>query len=247
MQTFRIRLAGKVIEVHSLFPCILGYCRDYLTDDKADFQIVITEQDIFFERGKNEREMRIKESAGGEFSDSYLETLAVYRKIAERMPEYGTFLFHGSAIAVDGEAYVFTAKSGTGKSTHTRLWREMFGERAVMINDDKPLITVNENGAVVHGTPWNGKHHLGNNMTVPLKAICILERDETNHIERIAKKEAYPMLLQQAYRPISFTAMLQTLRLLDILDKNVDFYRLGCNMETEAAVVSYRGMTEGDR
>ena len=84
--------------------------------------------------------------------DDYLETLAVCRKIAERMPEYDTFLFHGSCIAVDGVGYLFTAKSGTGKSTHTRLWRELLDNRATMVNDDKPLIRIADDGLVIYGT-----------------------------------------------------------------------------------------------
>ena len=109
-------------------------------------------------------------------NDEYLETLAVYRKIAEKMIDYDTILFHGSVIAVDGIGYLFTAKSGTGKSTHTRLWRELFGERAVMVNDDKPLIKVSENGIIVYGTPWDGKHRLSTNTFVPLKGICFMSK-----------------------------------------------------------------------
>ena len=89
---------------------------------------------------------------------------------------YDTILFHGSAVAVDGIGYLFTAKSGTGKSTHTRLWRELFGERAVMLNDDKPLIKVSENGIIVYGTPWDGKHRLSTNTFVPLKGICFMSK-----------------------------------------------------------------------
>lgn len=75
-----------------------------------------------------------------------LEETAVYRKIADKMVDYDTFVFHGSVIAVEGQAYLFTAKSGTGKSTHTRLWREMLGDKAVMVNDDKPMLRVTESG-----------------------------------------------------------------------------------------------------
>ena len=78
---------------------------------------------------------------------------------------------------MDGEAYIFTAVSGTGKSTHAMLWREVFGERVRMINDDKPLIRITPEGkAVVYGTPWDGKHHLSKNSAFPLKAICWLTR-----------------------------------------------------------------------
>ena len=99
------------------------------------------------------------------------------------MISYDTILFHGSVIAVDGIGYLFTAKSGTGKSTHTRLWREYFGDRAAMVNDDKPLLKITDSSVIAYGTPYNGKHRLGTNISVPLKAICILTRAADNHIE----------------------------------------------------------------
>ena len=153
-----------------------------------------------------------------------------------------TLLFHGSCISVDSKAYLFTAKSGTGKSTHTQLWKKRFGERAVFINDDKPLLKISAQGVTVYGTPWDGKHHRSTNTSCPLKAVCILTRSETNHIERISKKEALPMLCQQSYRPCSPIGAQKMLALVDRLGSSVPLYRLGCNMEPEAAQVAYHGM-----
>jgi hypothetical protein len=158
------------------------------------------------------------------------------------MISYGILLFHGSVISVDGEAYLFTAKSGTGKSTHTRLWRQMFGDRAFMVNDDKPLLKITEEGVFACGTPWDGKHHLSRNSIVPLKGICILERGEENHIVTISGKEALPMLLQQSYRPSNPLGLSQLLGIIDMLTQKVSFYRLKCNMDPEAALVAYEGM-----
>ncbi len=176
------------------------------------------------------------------FSDSYLEELAVYRKIAEQMIDFDTVLFHGSVVAVDGVGYLFTAKSGTGKSTHTRLWREYFGDRAIMVNDDKPLLHIGDIGVVAYGTPYNGKHRLGSNISVPLKALCILTRDNDNQIESITREQAYTMLLQQVYRPADILKMAKTLELVDRLADSVKLYLLGCNMDISAAKVAYKGM-----
>ena len=151
-------------------------------------------------------------------------------------------MFHGSCIAVDGVGYLFTAKSGTGKSTHTRLWRELLGVKAVMVNDDKPLIRMTGEGAVIYGTPWDGKHRLSSNIAVPLKAVCILERAEENAIHPITADEAYPMLLQQVYRPMDRMAMNTTLTLIDRLAVSVNLWRLDCNMDPEAARVAYEAM-----
>ena len=240
------RFAERTVEIHSLFPNVHDLCRDYRDDGVPDFVVSTTPWDIDFERDKSAWEDTLEGIPVRRFSDDYLETLAVYRKIAERMPEYDTFLFHGSCIAVDGAGYLFTAKSGTGKSTHTRLWREMLGDKAVMVNDDKPLIRIDTDGtAVAYGTPWDGKHHLNSNISVPLRAVCVLERSTENHIREITPSEALPMLLGQVYRPMNEAAMARTLTLIHRLTGCAKLYRLGCNMNIEAAQVAYEAMKGG--
>ena len=242
MITRKYKIADNVVEVNSIYDEVHEYCADYLTDDQADYSVTTTQEDIDFEREKSAREDEIEGIPIRQFSDSYLEELAVYRKIAEKMLDYDTVLFHGSVIAVDGVGYLFTAKSGTGKSTHTRLWREYFGNRAVMVNDDKPLLKITDSGVTAYGTPYNGKHRLGTNTSVPLKAICILTRAEDNHIEPITREQAYTMLLQQVYRPADMLKMAKTLELVDRLADSVKLYRLGCNMDISAAKIASEGM-----
>ena len=242
--SFCIRLADVGIRIEPMFGYIKEYCRDYLTEEEAMFAVRTEPEDIAFERERSTREAEREGRAEAVYSDAYLETLAVYRKIAAQMLDYGTLLFHGSVIAVDGVGYLFAAKSGTGKSTHTRLWRERFGDRAVMVNDDKPLLKITDSGVIAYGTPWDGKHRLSTNMAVPLKAICVLTRSEENRIGEIQPKDAYQMLLQQTYRPADGAAMLQTMKLIDGMMENTRFYRLGCNMSPEAAEVAFDGMTK---
>ncbi len=234
------RFADKCIRITSVCPRVHELCSDYRAQGQPDFAVETTQADIDFEREKSRREAEAR--GGPAVSDAYLETLAVYRRIAERMPAYDTVLFHGSCVAVDGAGYLFAAKSGTGKSTHARLWRELLGQRAVMINDDKPLLRLTDEGALVYGTPWDGKHHLSRNASVPLKAVCILERAAVNSIRPVTAREAYPMLLQQVYRPANAEAMEQTLTLIDRLAAAVRLWRLSCNMDVEAARIAYEAM-----
>ena len=266
MESFTIRLAGQYFTICPVCDYIREYCKDYIVADVAGHsrladgdteytssgvgdittenvtRITITQSDIDFEREKSTRE-DIKEGISiRHFSDAYLETLAVYRKIADHLLSCDTLLFHGSVIAVDGEGYLFTAKSGTGKSTHTRLWREYFGEHAVMVNDDKPLLRITDSGVTAYGTPWDGKHRLSMNTAVPLKGICILTRDTTNHIEPAELHAVYPLIVQQTNRSLSADGMKQTLFLIDRMLHVVPVYRLGCNMDIEAARVAYEGM-----
>lgn len=234
-------LGGVNVEIEFLYRKAYDFCADYLTDATSEICIVMKPEDIEHER-TIAKQIAEREGTSGIISDENLEITAVYRKIAEKLTESGVLLMHGSAIAVDGSGYLFTAKSGTGKSTHTRIWREMLGNRAVMINDDKPLIRISENGcATAYGTPWNGKHRLANRIGIPLKAICILQRSKENNIYKISKTEAYPMLLQQIYRPEDADRLQLMLQLIDRMQ--VDYWRLGCNMEPDAAETAYRAMS----
>lgn len=244
MSRFIIRVAGQAVEVTNVFDSTRDFCADYLCDPPADFVIRVTKEDVDFEREKSIRECGLGRRPTGTSTVAYLERLALQRKLADELFAYDTLLMHGSVVAVDGEAYLFTAKSGTGKSTHTRLWREAFGSRAVMVNDDKPFLRVEQGRVMACGSPWNGKHKLGENISVPLKAICILQRGAENAIEPITPQQALPMLLQQIHRPTMKENYPKYFELLDQLTSGTAFYRLQCNMDPAAAMVAYEGMQE---
>ena len=239
MTNFTIAIAGVSVGITAVHESTRDYCQDYLTQNAPDFSVETTQADIDRERQLSADEDILEGHAVRNHTDAILETTAVYRKIVNRLIDYDILLFHGSTVAVDGVAYLFTAKSGTGKSTHTKLWRKLFGDRAVMINDDKPLLKIGQDGVLVCGTPWDGKHKLNTNCMVPLKAICVLERGEENHIRQISPSAALPMLMQQSHRPGN---VLKYMDLLDGLTKHVKFYNLHCNMEDEAAKIAYEGM-----
>lgn len=246
MFEFTIKLAGLRIGIVSRYDRIQTMCADYLTDEAPDFTLTSTPDAVMYEWKKYLREAQRENQTIYLHPQSYMETLAIYRMIAERMMEFDTILFHGSVVSVDGEGYLFTATSGTGKSTHTANWRKVFGDRAIMINDDKPLLKITEDQVLVYGTPWDGKHRLSTNTVVPLKGLCILTRAEENHIEKIPVAEALPMLLQQCYRPSDPAQLTKVLMLLDKLSTRTGLYRLGCNMEPEAAIIAYEGMNRKD-
>ena len=191
---------------------------------------------------------RMNEAAGfprRQRTEKYLENSAIHAMLAEKLTEYGVLLLHGSALCMDGEAVIFTAGSGTGKSTHSRMWRELFGDQVWMINDDKPLLRIGEESVLVFGSPWDGKHHLSRNASAPLKAIVKLERAEVNHIEPIKKEEAFPVLMKQCYVSRNPAITLRTLDLMQRLLRMTDFYNLGCNQEPEAARVAWEGIFTG--
>jgi len=241
------KLAGVAIQITSLYDEVQKMCAAYSTDEEPELFVETTPELIDRERTDCDETKELEGLKDYVFPDSYLETLAVYRQVADQLLPQGVLLMHGSVLAVDGEAYMFTAQSGTGKSTHSRLWRQLFGERCVMVNDDKPLIRVTprvdaEPEVIVYGTPWDGKHRLSTNISVPLKAIVHLQRGKENEIEQISPMEMLPTLLQQTFRPDTTALTLLVLTLLDEMSKKVKFYSLHCNMNPEVAKIAYEGM-----
>lgn len=240
---FHIQIAGLCFGVNCRYPATRWLCREYITDcaDGVKEFISISPQDIEGERQRLLRKKNPGETLEASTPEA-LERLHLCRRIAELLPKYDRVLFHGSVLAIDGRGVLFTAKSGTGKSTHTRLWRQEFGDRVRMVNDDKPFLHITDQGVTVYGTPWRGKHGLGENISAPLEAICFLNRGEENRISAVSSREVYPMLLQQTYTPDAPDAMVRTLALAEKLSRQTKLLKLYCNMDPEAAHAALAGL-----
>ena len=157
--------------------------------------------------------------------------------------EHNGFMLHASGVVYENKAYLFSAPSGTGKSTHTTIWRKTFGEdKTFIINDDKPVIRVIDGQIMAFGTPWSGKTDQNENIGVPLQGICFVERSETNWIEPMSPKDAVHRILDQTVRPQNPENMSKLLEVLDTVLKSVKVHQLHCNMENEAAIVAYNAM-----
>ena len=177
---FNISIAGLIVQINSLFLAVYRKCADYLGDPYAKADIVV--RTTMDELRTDYERLVLETSQGTIFSN--LECLAVLRQISEAILDYDTLLTHGAAIAYDGGAYLFCAPSGTGKTTHIRLWLENLPE-AYVVNGDKPFLRFTEKGVWVCGSPWCGKENLGTNTMVPLKAVIFMERSERNHIQGV--------------------------------------------------------------
>ena len=241
MAVFTMKVAGAVAEVHSLFDSTRDYCKDYLTEETPEFTITVTPENLAFEQADLLAEAKAEGMKPRKFTDPFLERAAIQRAFADFLLNRNVLLFHGSTVALDGFAYLFTAKCGTGKSTHTRLWREVF-EGAQMVNDDKPFLEITRDGVIAHGSPWSGKHGLSENISVPLKGICILHRGAENKIQPISQTEAMDMLLAQGYCPANAQEKFQNLT--EALAQTVSLWSMDCTKDPEAAKVSHDAMSQ---
>jgi len=226
----RYKIANHIFDIITIHPFSQEMCRDYayVGDEPTDCRIVTTQQQI------DALESELMEEG---LEDKYKEFTVVYVALCDYLIRKNYVMFHGSCIEHGGVGYIFTAVSGTGKSTHTNLWHQEL--QAKWINDDKPLLHIAEDGTVTaYGTPWNGKHRRGENASVVVRNMVILERGETNRIEEIPFSDAFPKLFSQTNKPEGERAVV-----FFLMGKiKVRCFRLFCNMEPEAARVAFEGM-----
>ncbi len=158
--------------------------------------------------------------------------------------DFDGILLHSSCVAVDGIAYAFSADSGTGKSTHTQLWLKHFGDRAHIVNDDKPAIKFTDGKVYACGTPWSGKYDYSTPEMLPLGGICFLERSETNHIKKADTSKAIYNIFSQTVRKLGSDKMEKLFDVLEKIFANVPIWELGCNISDEAVLTSYNAMKQ---
>ena len=229
MVNFKIKIANKVLDINAFNETTKKYCRNFLSEEKEDYVITMTEEDL-----KNESSNSID---GKVYVNE--EISALYRKIANLFVEDGILVFHGSSFKVNNCGFIVTARSGVGKSTHVKLLKELLNDELVYINDDKPLLEVKDD-ITIFSNPWNGKERRGNNTSASLKAIMFLSRsEEPNYRKIINKEEIYIKLLSQTYLPKEKAKREKALKLVDKILKVTDFYEINVNMGEESAKMTY--------
>lgn len=261
---FCVQLAGVLIAVEARYAFTERLCVDYIVDaspNECDFAVSATPEEVAAENDE------------GAFSLAYCESLALYRKICTRMLEYDAFLFHAAVISYAGRGFAFAAKSGTGKSTHIAQWIRALGDNVTVVNGDKPIVrwqsgegSTAEAGAVpdktpdgqhtdtscdrpsgtfvAYGTPYNGKEGWGQNASVPLRAVCFIERCQPGETDRLSRleddREIIARLANQVLLPKDPVLALRQLELLDRLMGNVPFYVLRCTPTPAAFDAAFR-------
>lgn len=231
------KIAELYAKIAPVYEPLLSQAKAYLSDE------IPSEVDCNLLIGKNTfDEYKTRYPDASDSLIEYMETGAIFYR---SLISHAGFLLHASAVVYENKAYLFSAPSGTGKSTHTSLWLKEF-PGAEILNDDKPAIRIFDDGIYVYGTPWSGKTDQSINRKVPLQGIAFLKRGEENSIAEMPSINALANLLNQTIRPGQKEYANALLDLINQIIKRVPIYQLSCNMDPSAAHLSYETMSKGE-
>lgn len=230
MQTYKI--ADIVVEMDIKYDRLKKQAAPYLYKGREKPVATLILPSVVMERAR-------KKYKG--LDDSALEYLLLGAMFYDKLLDFDGMMLHASAVAVDGRAYLFSANSGVGKSTHTSLWKQLIPS-AVIVNDDKPAIRFRNGNLYVYGTPFSGKHDISVNAGFLLGGICFLERGEENSIDEISPAQALPLFLAQSN---GMHGADRVEKRLDVTNKVLSaaiLYKMKCNMDISSAKMAYEKM-----
>lgn len=227
-------IAGLRVRLDNKFPFTEKFCKEYLSENQdlpADIVAGVTDEEFAEEK---------LQSPG--FSDGYIENICLYRSLCKQLPTLKRMLLHCSVLEHDGKGYAFLGRSGTGKSTHTKLWLKYLDKTRV-INGDKPILQATESGFIAYGTPWQGKEGWGCKAAIPLCGLCFLEQAKENSIKPLKPSEAAALLFRQILFPDVEEQATATLDLADALVTKIPAYLLKCDISETAVKTAFEAMT----
>lgn len=161
---------------------------------------------------------------------------------------HGRLPIHSSTVVHRDRAVLCLGESGTGKSTHTRLWLENIPQ-CHLLNDDSPILAVSDGAVTVYGSPWSGKTHCYRNECHPVAAFLRIEQQPSNTILRLPTLQAFAAL--QPSLPPAMAHDDNTLDMqVSIVSRAIALapvYRLGCRPDAEAARLSHSTIYGNDK
>ncbi len=175
--------------------------------------------------------------------EAYHEFVCIFRHITNSIIKYDGLFVHSAVISMDNEGYMFSGRSGVGKSTHINEWVKHFGkDRVSIINGDKPIIRFFDDGIYAYGNPWHGVEGWSTNSKVKLKSVCFLKQSGENRIRELKSPEILKDLINQTVVPANLNDKLKYFELLDKFIKALDFYELECDVSSNAVMTAYSKM-----
>lgn len=238
MNEFGIKIANLHIKIGCFYETSRKYCENYidLDSEKYDFEINITKNDLnYISNLLNEGNYTETDK-----QDSNLEVLSIHRKISKRICDFEKFIIHGAAISYKNKGYLFVAPSETGKTTHIRLWQKNL-DGVCIVNGDKPIISIEDDGTYIYGSPWSGTERYNTNTKVKLDSIVILKQAQIDRIIEINQNEFFDEVLDKVYYSDD---KVKSLELIDKAFKNIKTYKLECTMNDSAFKVAYNKLVE---
>lgn len=228
----RCKIADLIVEVPEAGG-MAPRCQAYLTTDVQKAHIVIRQEEY----------EDLPLYGNDEAVKAYMESGFLFYMY---LLQFSGLMLHASAVVYEGKAYLFSGPSGVGKSTHTDFWKKSFGEKVLIINDDKPALRHLDGCWYVYGTPWSGKHGINQNIKVPLAGICFLKQGLQNHIRRLTAAEAVPQMFMQTNFPLKKKEnMHRLLSAIEALVQQIPIYELENLPVQAAAQLSMETMRRG--
>lgn len=232
--SFQMRLAHSGIRVIGASEQFKTACSSFLTDDSAPAEFTVS---------VDPERMKAEQAEVPGISACCAESRCLLKQVIQELPQFRAIMFHGACIAYEGRAYIFAAPSGTGKTTHVRLWKQQFGDKVTVINGDKPVLYMGDTTIEAFSSPWAGKENWFTPFTCSLGAICFLERGEQNSISPVYGEKAVECLFKQIPLPQKRESLMLTLSYMDRIVTTVPMYIMKCNMTPEAAEMSCKALT----
>lgn len=240
MTEFTVKIADELFELTCVQEMTKERFADYLSDEAGGIKLYASRES---REAARQRLASNPNRRNTDLSPNFIEFSALHHHIAYKLAEKNILLVHGSVVVADGEAVLFIAPTRTGKSTHTRLWTELLGERAFILNNDKPLIRIENNTATAYATPW------GDTPTPKLRfsqltAMVHLQRGE-NHITAVEPGKLLLPLLQASLRGRTKEEAAKLLSLQGSLLRCVRTYAMTCQPDSAAAEMAYNTIIKG--
>lgn len=235
----KVKIADIITELNPKYVDTIELIKPFLYDGKSVAEFQLTVADDYIEA--------LFQRANGKSTKAQLENFAFSNAFTRKVIAYSTMLVHSSALVYNNGAYLFSGNSGVGKTTHTKLWLKAFGDKVHIMNDDKPVVRLYNDHAVVFGTPFDGGSGIALNESYPLKAIAFIERGKQNAVRIPENKEIIQKLYFQTAHIVDASTAEKMLRNFEKLLSLTKFYVLTCNMDISAAYVAFDGIINNDK
>ena len=232
----RILVADIVVELHPKYDNLIELAGRFAYHGDRPTDITLTVSDKYIDE--------LMSRSDGNSTVAQMENFAYSMEFNRKAIRYQTMLVHSSALIYGGGAYLFSADSGVGKSTHTRLWCKAFGDSVHIMNDDKPVVRIYDDRVVAYGTPFDGGSGIALNESYPLKAIVFLERGEVNAVRIPTTTEIIQKLYFQTAHMVNRDVADSMLANFEKLLSLTNFYILTCNMHISAAHTAFDSIIE---